>query len=418
MDRILYLDPWSGASGDMILASLVDAASADLDAHQVLRRVVSGLGIPGVDVVVESAREGGFACRRVTVHVPASQPARRLSDLVALLDGADLSLDVHRRAVGALRRLAEVEARLHGVSVEEVHLHELGGVDTLVDVTGCFALLDALDIGSAFHGPLPLGGGWVDTDHGPLHVPAPATLALLEGREVRGGPVESELTTPTGALLFTETALPVSSMPSMVVDRVGYGAGRRALPGRPNLLRAVVGRAAPVAGATMPGDAAAGGDAGEEVVVLQAVIDDATPELLAHAGRLLIAAGAVDMWSTPIVMKKGRLAVEVTVLAKPADESCLVDLLFAESTTFGVRRSAVDRHVLQRDYLSVTVAGHSVAVKVGRRNGRVVTVSPEYEEAAKVALDSGRPLKQIMTEVMVGASKLLWSENPSGPSPP
>lgn len=407
MDRILYLDPWSGASGDMILASLVDAAGSDLDAEQVLRRVVAGLGIPGVDVVVESAREGGFACRRVTVHAPSPQPARRLSDLLGLLDGADLSVDVRRRASGALRRLAEVEARLHGVSVEEVHLHELGGVDTLVDVTGCFALLDALDIGSAFHGPLPLGGGWVDTDHGPLRVPAPATLALLEGREVSGGPVESELTTPTGALLFTETALPVSSMPTMVVERVGYGAGRRALPGRPNLLRAVVGRAVPATGAAQPVDPTAGGDAGEEVVVLQAVIDDATPELLAHASGLLMAAGAVDVWSTPIVMKKGRLAVEVTVLAKPADEARLVELLFIESTTFGVRRASVGRHVLQRDYLSVTLAGHNVPVKVGRRGGRLVTVSPEYEAAAKVATACGRPLKEIMAEATAAAGRLL-----------
>jgi len=407
MDRILYLDPWSGASGDMILASLVDAAGADLDAEQVLRGVVAGLGILGADVVVESARDGGFACRRVTVHAPSPQPTRRLSDLLALLDGADLVPDVRRRSAGALRRLAEVEARLHGVSVEQVHLHELGAVDTLVDVTGCFALLDALDIVSAFHGPVPLGGGWVDTDHGPLHVPAPATLALLQGREVRGGPVESELTTPTGALLLTEAALPVPSMPSMVVEGVGYGAGRRALPGRPNLLRAVVGRAAPATVATPPGDAAVGGDVGEDVVVLQAVIDDATPELLAHAAGLLMATGAVDVWSTPIVMKKGRLAVELTVLAKPADESSLVELLFSESTTFGVRRTPVGRHVLQRDYLPVTVEGLSVAVKVGRRDGRIITVSPEYEAAAKVAAASGRPLKEIMAEATAAARRLL-----------
>jgi pyridinium-3,5-bisthiocarboxylic acid mononucleotide nickel chelatase len=407
MDRILYLDPWSGASGDMILASLVDAAGADLDAEQVLRRVVAGLGIPGVEVVAESAREGGFSCRRVTVNAPASQPARRLADLVALLDGADLSVDVRRRAGDALRRLAEVEARLHGVSVEEVHLHELGGVDTLVDVTGCFALYEALDIGSAFHAPLPLGGGWVDTDHGPVPVPAPATLALLEGREVCGGPVDGELTTPTGALLITETALSVSRMPAMVVERVGYGAGRRSLPGRPNLLRAVVGHAAPAAEATEAEDATAGGDAGEDVVVLQAVVDDATPELLAHAGRLLLAAGAVDVWSTPIVMKKGRLAVEVTVLAKPADESSLVELLFSESTTFGVRRALVGRHVVQRDFVSVMVGGHLVPVKVGRRGGRVVTISPEYEAAAKTAADTGRPLKEIMTEAAAAAGRLL-----------
>ncbi len=406
MDRILYLDPWSGASGDMILAALVDAAGADLDAARVLSRVAAGLGIPGIEVEVESTREGGLACRRVTVLAPAPQPPRHLADLLALLDGADLSAEVRVRAAGALRRLATVEAGLHGVDVEEVHLHELGGVDTLVEVTGCFALYEALEIGSAFHGPLPLGDGWVDTDRGLLHVPAPATLALLGGRDVRGGPVEGELTTPTGALLVTETALPVSSMPSMVVERVGYGAGRRTLPGRPNLLRAVVGRTASAADAGEPKYATAGGDAGQDVVVLQAVIDDATPELLAHTGRLLMAAGAVDVWSTPIVMKKGRLAVELTMLAKPDDESSLVELLFSESTTFGVRRARVERHVLQRDFVSVNLGGHTIPVKVGRRGGRVVTVSPEYEAAAKVATATGRRLKEIMAEAVAAAGRL------------
>jgi uncharacterized protein (TIGR00299 family) protein len=406
MDHILYLDPWSGASGDMILAALVDAAGADLDAARVLSRTAAGLGIPGIEVVVESTREGGIACRRVTVHAPATQPPRHLSDVLALLDGADLSPEVRVRAAAAIRRLATVEAGVNGVGVEEVHLHELGGVDTLVQVTGCFALFEALDIGSAFHGPLPLGEGWVDTDDGLLHVPRPATLALLAGREVHGGPVEGELTTPTGALLFTETAHPASSMPSMVVERVGYGAGRRTLSGRPNLLRVVVGRAASGADATVPENATAGGDAGEDVVVLQAVVDDATPELLAHTGRLLMAAGAVDVWSTPIVMKKGRLAVELTVLTKPEDESSLVELLFSESTTFGVRRALVERHVLQRDFVSVTLEGHAVPVKVGRRGGRVVTVSPEYEAAAKVATATGRPLKEIMTEAAAAAGRL------------
>ena len=193
MDRILYLDPWSGASGDMILAALVDAAGADLDATRVLSRVAAGLGIPGIEVEVESTREGGLACRRVTVHAPAPRPPRHLSDLLALLDGADLSAEVRVRAAAALRRLSTVEAGLRGVGVEEVPLRELGGVGTLVEVAGCFALCEALGIGSAFHGPLPLGEGSVDTDDGLLHVPAPATLALLAGREVRGGPVEGEL---------------------------------------------------------------------------------------------------------------------------------------------------------------------------------------------------------------------------------
>jgi len=407
MDRILYLDPCSGASGDMIVASLVDAAGPDIDAELVLRRLVADLGIPGAAVAVESVSEGGVVSRRVSIQAPALQPAYRLSDLPALMEGADLSAHVRSRVTGALRRFAEVEAGLLGVSVEEVHLHELGGVHALVDVVGCFALLDALGIGAAFHGPLPLGGGWAETDQGPLRVPVPSTLALLQGREVRGGPGEDELTTPTGALLFSEVAQPLSNMPSMVVERVGYGAGVPTPAGRPRLLRAVVGRAVGAAGASDPEAPFVGGDAGEDVVVLQTAVDDATPELLAHAAGALMAAGAVDVWSTPIVMKKGRPAVELTVLGKPADESSLVELLFAETTTFGVRRAHVGRHVLQRDFLSVRVGGRVVPVKVGRRGGCVVTISPEYEAAAKAAVDTGRPLKEVMAEAAAVARSIL-----------
>ena len=315
----------------------------------------------------------------------------RLSDLLALLDGADLSADVRGRAAGALRRLAEVEARLHGVGVEEVHLHELGGVDTLVDVTGCFALLEALDIGSAFHGPLPLGGGWVDTDHG-LHARARRRPRSRSSRGAKCAAARWRANSPRPRGRFSSPRRPCRCRACPAWWSSGWdtapGGGR--LPGRPNLLRAVVGQAASAAvGAdAIAGAATTGGDAGEDVVVLQAVIDDATPELLAHAGRFLMAAGAVDVWSTPIVMKKGRLAVELTVLAKPADESSLVELLFSESTTFGVRRASWwDDMFVQRDFVSVTLGGHIVPVKVGRRGGRVVTVSPEYEAAAKVAAD-------------------------------
>lgn len=411
MDRILYLDPWSGASGDMIMASLLDVAGPDLDGEQVVHRLVAGLGIAKVEVSVEQIVEAGFACRRVSVSAPTAQPARRLSDLIGLLDAADIAGHLRERVVRALRRLATVEARLHGVGIEEVHLHELGGVDTLVDVLGCFALLDALGVTAAFHGPVPLGGGWIDSDHGPLRVPAPATLALLEGREVRGGPVETELTTPTGALLLTEAALPVSVMPAMRVQRVGYGCGHRTLPGHPNLLRAVVGEAVPAADTSGAAGGTAAGDVGTDVVVLQAVIDDATPELVAYAAGLLMTSGAVDVWSAPITMKKGRAAIELTVLTQPGLEDRLVELLFRETSTFGIRRSLVARHTLERTHELVTVAGYSVPVKVGRWGGRVVTVSPEYEAAAGVAAQSGRPLKDIMVEAAAAGRRSFGGEH-------
>lgn len=413
MDRMLYLDPWSGASGDMIMASLLDAAGPDLDAELVVHRLVAGLGIPGVEVSVEQTVEAGFACRRVSVSAPGAQPARRLSDLIGLLDAADITDHVRGRAARALRRLASVEARLHGVDIEEVHLHELGAVDTLVDVAGCFALLDALGVTAAFHGPVPLGGGWIDSDHGPLRVPAPATLALLEGCEVRGGPVEAELTTPTGALLLTEAALPVSVMPVMRVERVGYGCGHRTLSGHPNLLRAMLGEAVPPQTRTGSAVGPSATDPAADVVVLQVVIDDATPELTAHTCGLLMTAGALDVWFAPVTMKKGRPGVEVTALAPPGLETHLVEVLFRETSSFGVRRSLVARHVLERSLEPVTVAGQTLPVKIGRWGGRVVTVSPEYESAVVAAAQSGRPLKEVMVEAAAAGLRIYGSEYPS-----
>ena len=300
---LLYLDPWAGASGDMVLGALIDAGGPNVAAEDTLREVVECLGLEGVDVRVEQALEGGISCVRVQVEQrEETRPARTLALIEGQLLASGLPPDVLLRSQHALRRLAEVEAGLHGVSPEQVHLHELGAVDTLVDVVGAFALVEALGIQTAVHGSVPLGSGWLDCHHGRLGVPAPATLELLRGRPVRGGPEELEVTTPTGALLLTELAASAGPMPAMVVDRVGYGAGRRSLVHGPNLLRAVLGHPVPAAGGAL--------EASE--VLIQTVIDDCTPEVLAFVGERLLAEGALDVWWTPVHMKKGRAGVELS----------------------------------------------------------------------------------------------------------
>ena len=395
---LLYLDPWAGVSGDMVLAALLDTGGPGLAAQDTLREVVEGLGLEGVEVRVERALEGGISCLRVRVEQgKETRPARNLPLIESRLQDSGLSQDVVRRSRRALRRLAEVEARLHGVSVEKVHFHELGAVDTLVDVVGAFALVEALGVREAAHGPVPLGSGWVDCEHGRLGVPAPATLELLRGRPVHGGPEEMEVTTPTGALLLTELAASAGPMPAMVVDRVGYGAGRRSLVQGPNLLRAVLGHRVAGAGRALE----------VSEVLIQTVIDDCTPEILAFVGERLLAEGALDVWWTPVHMKKNRAGVELSLLAPAVDEERLLNVVFAESGTFGVRRSRVERRMLDREWVSVEVEGRRVPVKVGRWRGGVVTVAAEYDPSAEVASASGVPLAVIMREAAHAARARL-----------
>jgi uncharacterized protein (TIGR00299 family) protein len=415
--RILFLDPWSGASGDMLLGALLDLDSEGT-LEIALREAVDALGLPEARIEVRKGTSAGLACTRVDVVVSGSPPLRTLSDLERLLGDSALPPSVATRATAALRRLAEVEAGLHGVTPEEVHFHELGAVDTVIDVVGCISLVEALEVDEVVHGAVPVGTGSVVTAHGRLGVPAPATLALLQGVPVISGAEECEVTTPTGALLLRELAGRFGAIPDMVVDAVGYGAGTRALEHGPNVLRAVLGhtlghKEAP--GATEPGAAPVAGGEGSPptpatlsaVVELETVIDDTSPEVLAYLHESLMSAGALDAWWTPAFMKKGRPGYELTVLCAPADEGPLVDLIFSESTTFGVRRAVLQRHVLDRTWLQVDVGGESVRVKVGSLGDRTVTVAPEFEDAARAAERIGRPLQQVMAAAVSAAREAL-----------
>jgi pyridinium-3,5-bisthiocarboxylic acid mononucleotide nickel chelatase len=392
---LLYLDPWSGLSGDMTLAALVDAGGPEAEAA--LHAAVASMALPGVSVEVVRDTEWGIRCTKVNVRAEQSPPLRHLTEMLAVVDGAALPVRVRERSRAALVRLAEVEAGIHGCSMEEIHFHEVGAADTLVDVVGTFVLAEALGVKEVFVGTIPLGGGEVQIAHGRMGVPAPATAELLIGYRVVGGPEMRELTTPTGALLVVGLGARQGPLPAMVVEAVGYGAGMMTLERGPNVLRVVLGHAE-----------AGGPD--ETVVELQTNLDDVSGEVIGYTLRRLREAGALDAWTVPAQMKKDRPGVVLHALVTPGLESDAVAILLAETGTLGVRRSVLGRHVAERGSLAVTVDGQQVSVKWGRWQGRLVSLAPEYEDAAAAAAALGVSLGEVMRRAVVEALRLVGED--------
>jgi uncharacterized protein (TIGR00299 family) protein len=399
---VLYLDPWSGISGDMLLAALLDTDRESGRLEVVLRSTVDALGLEGTTLEVVHDVEWGVACTRVRVDDGEAAPLRHLQEMEQVIAGAALSWQVRERAVGAVRRLAEVEAAVHGCAVDEIHFHEIGAVDTLVDIVGAFALIETLGIEQVHVGLIPVGGGTVEIAHGPVGVPAPATARLLEGYDIIGGPEPRELTTPTGALLVGQLQAIPGGLPAMSPERVGYGAGNMKLEHGPNLLRVVVGRS--------PAK-----DAGMDVVVeLETNLDDVSPEVVAHAGGLLLAKGALDVWTVPAQMKKGRLAVVLHVIVRRDQEAEAARIIFEQTGTLGIRRAMVSRYVAARGAVKVEVAGAQICVKWGRWADQLVSLAPEYEECAAAAAAAGAPLKDVMQLATEAARRVLATTDGRG----
>lgn len=423
MAKVLYLDCFSGVSGDMFLGALLDAGAP----FDELERVVGSLGLDGVSIARERVDRAGIGATRFRVadggaapdgahehhhdhgdhghhdhghshghdadgHAPEHRHAsgsaahhhRGLSEITAIVDRAALPAPARARAAGLFRRLAEVEAGIHRVPVEEVHLHEVGAIDSIVDITLAVAAMEWLAPDRVVASPLNVGSGTVVCEHGELPVPAPATIELLAGAPVyaQGPPVE--LVTPTGALLVTAYADAYGPLPPMRVERIGYGAGGRDLPARPNVLRALVGAA---------DEAPAEASGVERIVVLECEIDDMNPQLYGVLMERLTAAGAYDVFYAPIQMKKNRPGTLVTVVAPPARREALAGLLFAESTTIGVRVTETARERLDREVVTVESAIGPVRIKVARRGGAVVNAAPEFEDCARLAAEQGLPVK-------------------------
>jgi uncharacterized protein (TIGR00299 family) protein len=406
--KVLYIDCFSGVAGDMLLGALIDAGvplaevrgalgSLAIDAETVWTERVIRAGLSATKFCVRG--EDGHRAPAAHAHDDArshrphghshgetshdhAHPHRTVAEIARLIEASALSRAGKHRAVSMFNRLAEAEAAVHDTTIDRVHLHEVGALDSIIDIVGTVHAIEHLGVDRIEASPLNVGGGTVRSAHGTYPVPAPATLRLLRGTPVYAGPQQVELVTPTGALLVTDYASTFGPLPALRVDRIGYGAGARDLAGTPNVTRVVLGEAEGVVG-------------GDRVVVIEAEVDDMNPQFFGGLIDGLLSEGALDAFYTPIQMKKGRPGTLITVVAPPAAREALSAALFRGTTTIGVRYRETAREVLARETVVVPTAAGEIRVKVARRDGHVVNAAPEFDDCARAAAATGRPVKEI-----------------------
>jgi uncharacterized protein (TIGR00299 family) protein len=376
--KILYFDCFAGISGDMVLGALVDAGVSLVD----LRAELGKLHVSGWEIRAEKVMKKALSATQIHVETTEGHVHRGLSDITKIIRDSELDESIKKQSITAFTRLAEVEAAIHNKTVEQIHFHEVGALDAIIDIVGAMIGIHLLGIGRIISSPVHLGTGFVKAAHGEIPVPAPATITLLQGVPVYSQGIEAELTTPTGAAILTTLAEEYGPLPPMKVEAIGYGAGRCDLP-IPNLLRAFL------------GTAAAEGYDEDTVQFIETNIDNMNPEFFEHVIERLFAAGALDVWTTPIVMKKSRPAVMLSVLAGPTEAARLTEIILTETTTLGVRTREVRRAKLAREVLAVRTEYGEIHIKIGKLGGKIVNFAPEYDDCKKAADSSGRPLKEI-----------------------
>jgi hypothetical protein len=393
--RIAYFDCIAGISGDMVLGALLDAG-ADVEE---LKDRLAALPLEPFDLEVEEIETFGLRATQVLVRATAAGVIRTYASIRALLDAAELPEDAKHLAQRVFRRLAEVEAHVHRKEVDVVTFHEIGAVDSIVDIVGTGLALSMLGVERAFSSAVPTGLGMVRTEHGAMPIPGPAVVELLRGAPLYSKGVPVELVTPTGAAILAATVEGYGDIPQMRIGAVGYGAGTHKLD-FPNVLRVLIGEED-----RSPRHGELGGPT--EEIVLETNVDDLTPELAGYVVERLLAAGAQDAWLTPIVMKKGRPAMSVSVLCSPEDQDAIRAILFRETGTLGVRATAVSKRALERDVVKVETRHGAVAVKVGFLEGRAIVVAPEYEDCARVAREAGVAAREVYEEAVLLARQEL-----------
>jgi uncharacterized protein (TIGR00299 family) protein len=388
MTKIAYLDCSSGISGDMFLSAILDAGVSE-------ERLLAELAnIPVGSYQFKTARvlRGGMAANRVEISIPEKQPHRHLHHIEKMLTESSLSETMKDKALKVFSRLAEVEGRLHGKPPGSVHFHEVGAVDAILDIAGTCAGLELLGIAELSCSPLNVGSGRVQAAHGTLPVPAPATAELLKELPVYSTGVEGELVTPTGAALVSSLATRFGPMPAMKVESIGYGAGTSDFPTHPNIARLFVGEKT---------EAPAVERGNDVVSVIQANVDDMSPQIYGYLVEQALAAGALDLTCSSIQMKKNRPGLELTLLCPPEKADYFAQLIFEQTTTIGLRMHEARRQVLDREVVSIETAYGPVRVKVARRDGRVLNAAPEFEDCQRIARESSLPLKEVMAEAQL-----------------
>ena len=381
--RIAYFDCFSGISGDMTLGALVDCGVDLLALETELRR----LNLPNWKISAERVKRGAIFATQVKVEAAETHHHRGLTEILRLIAQANLAPRITDRATRIFRRLGEAEAKVHQIDVEKVHFHEVGAVDAIIDIVGAAIGFELLGIDEFACSSLDVGAGNVKTAHGILPVPAPATAELLRGSPTYSSGIAKELVTPTGAAIATTLATKFGEMPPINLKSIGYGAGSADLAERPNVLRLLVGDAV-------------GMEKGERwdapITVIEANLDDLNPQIYGYFVERALAAGALDVFSTPVQMKKNRPGILVTLMCESASVNKLIDLIFRETTTIGVRTHEVRRRTLEREIVPVETPLGEVRMKVSRMNDTMLNATPEYEDCRQIAAQKGVPLKQVI----------------------
>jgi uncharacterized protein (TIGR00299 family) protein len=374
--RICYFDAFSGISGDMTVGALVDAGADWVALEDSLRSLSLEASFR-----LEKTKRKGMAASKFFVDAPEAKAHRHLSHIEKIIGTGDLSDKTRQNALAVFRRLAEVEAKSHDVPIEKVHFHEVGAVDSICDIVGACVGLDLLGIGEVRSAPVNVGSGTVQTAHGVLPVPAPATAELLKDRPVYSAGPQMELTTPTGAAILTTLATEFGTLPAIRVVAQGFGAGDKDFSTQANVLRVLIGETTSATESTT-------------VSVLEANIDDSTPQVLGYTMERLLDAGALDVTLTPILMKKNRPATLLSVIATPEHTEELIGILFAETTTLGMRISQAERRVLPREIIEVETSYGRVRIK----HTETGSYSPEYEDCRRIAWSKGVPFRSVLAE--------------------
>jgi hypothetical protein len=392
MTRLAYVDAVGGVAGDMLLAALLDAGA---DAGHV-RDGLRGLAVGGIELTTTTVSRHSISAASVSIVAPPEpHPHRGWPEVREILERSALPARALERAQRVFAALARAEAQVHGIEPEAVTFHEVGAIDAIGDVCGIALALEDLEIDELACSPLPTPRGMIDAAHGRLPLPAPAVLELLRGAPMYGVDVDAELVTPTGAAVLAALAVQFGPMPPLVLERVGYGAGTRDLSQLPNLVRILVGERVETAAEALR----------EDAVLIEANLDDISPQLLPDAAESCFAAGALDVWTAPVQMKKGRPGFVFSALARPSDERAVAEAILRETTTLGVRVSPVRRWELAREWVEVEVEGESVRVKLGLLEGTVVNVAPEHDDCLAAARASGRPVKEIWAAALAAVAQ-------------
>jgi pyridinium-3,5-bisthiocarboxylic acid mononucleotide nickel chelatase len=385
--KIAYLDCFSGISGNMLLGALAELGVGE----DALYEDMAKLGLTGFEINSSHVKKGALAATLVDVTPVGQQPHRHLGDILTLIGDSALLDPVKQKATAVFQRLGEVEAEVHGDTIEHVHFHEVGATDALVDIVGGIAGLHRLGVERVVCSPLPVARGWVQSSHGPLPLPAPATALLLRGASTYGVDGNAELVTPTGAVIATTLADSYGPQPAMTVEGIGAGAGHADLEW-PNMMRVFLGESNAVQTHS------------ETLLLIETNIDDMNPEFYEHIMERLFAVGALDVYMTPIIMKKSRPGIVLRALCNPSAREAVCSVLFAESTTFGLRIQEVERRCLQREFREIQTRWGGVKVKLALQDGTVISAAPEYEDCRRLAKERNIPLRQVYEE----AKALAW----------